>query len=142
MENLTKQGTCLCGKVKFAAKLKNQQVAACHCSICRKINAGPIFAVTIQPDLKILQGEEYVSCYESSQWAYRQFCSYCGTYLYTRMQAENQEMYLNAELLELKEGESLEFLTEIFYDDKPNYYEFSNHTLKLAGYSKNKFEDQ
>lgn len=78
------QGQCLCGAVKFTAELSDQ-IAACHCSQCRRwTGGGPLYSVRAQ-DLRI-EGDENISAYRHSAHGERCFCKICGTTLWWRMQ--------------------------------------------------------
>ncbi|GFH42150.1 hypothetical protein Hs30E_07010 [Lactococcus hodotermopsidis] len=60
----------------------------------------------------------------------RAFCQFCGTYLFYQNKNENA-IYLNAELFD-EFSHNAQLISHIFYDDKPDYYDFTNHCQKLT----------
>jgi len=120
-------GHCLCGKIKIHAKQMNPALSACHCGMCRKWSAGPYFAVDCGTDVNI-DGQEHLGIYHSSEWGDRAFCKHCGTTLFYHLKPTNH-YYVSAELFDDK---TLIFTQQIFIEDKPDYYEFANHTRKMT----------
>lgn len=127
METVT--GRCLCGAVELGAKPKFSSMGACHCSMCRKWSGGPLLAVDCGTDVSI-SGKEYVSVYNSSEWAERCFCSRCGTHLFYRLKAMGK--YIVPVGLFDAEAE-VNFHHQIFIDEKPSYYDFANQTENMSG---------
>ena len=85
--------------------------------------------VSCESDVTI-DGEEFVSIYDSSAWAERGFCSKCGTHLFYRLKESRQHM-VPVGLLE--DDERLTFESQVFIDAKPSFYEFSNKTEDMTG---------
>lgn len=77
-----------------------------------------------------IDGEEFVSVYDSSKWAERGFCSQCGTHLFYRLKDGRQHM-VPVGLLD--DDERLVFENQVFIDSKPGFYEFSNKTQDMTG---------
>ena len=127
--SLAARGQCLCGKVEVHVPSTTSKVAACHCNMCRKWSGGPLLGVDCENAIDIV-GEEYVSVYESSEWAERAFCSQCGTHLFYKLKKDNHYSVpaglFNADV-------ELKFNLQIFTDEKPGYYEFSNKTMNMTG---------
>ena len=122
------KGSCLCGNIQLQASTMKTNLGVCHCGMCRKWSAGPFLAVDCGTDLKI-EGEEYLEVYSSSDWAERGFCKVCGTHLFYRLK-ENKQHIVSSEIFNEKE---LHFDHQIFIDDKPGYYDFSNDTKNMTG---------
>jgi hypothetical protein len=122
------KATCLCGKIRIEAK-SIKSVGACHCRMCRRWTGGPWLAVDCGSDVTI-EGKELIGIYDSSQWAERAFCKNCGSNLFYRLK-HNQQVILSAGLLESEEG--LTFDHQVFVDEKPAYYDFSNQTENMTG---------
>lgn len=86
-----------------------------------------MFAVHCGADVQFSGAEP--KAYRSSEWAERGFCSRCGTHLFYHLLPSN-EYILPAGLFQDQE---FQLTSEIFIDEKPNYYEMKNMTEKLTG---------
>lgn len=123
------KGSCLCGAVKLEAKSMSTDVGACHCNMCRKWGGGPLLTVDCNDSVQI-SGSENVATFASSEWAERGFCSKCGTHLFYRLKQSNQYM-IPVGLFEA--DVKLNFDHQIFVEEKPEYYSFSNKTKDMTG---------
>jgi hypothetical protein len=121
-------GGCLCGAVRFTTVRQNRDVAACHCSMCRRWTAGPFLVVDCGTTFKV-EDQSNLGTYRSSDWAERGFCKSCGTPLFYRLIAKDS-YFVSAEALDDRNGYVLS--NEIFIDEKPAYYEFANKTHKMT----------
>lgn len=128
-EHKHQTGKCLCGEVKITITAEHTDVGTCHCDMCRRWGSGPFMALHVGKDIEI-EGEENITAYNSSEWAERAFCNKCGTNLYYRLKG-NGEYMLSVGLLEDQNG--LNFINQIFVDEKPDFYDFSNDTNKMTG---------
>lgn len=122
------RGHCLCGKVKFIANNMNNSVGVCHCSMCRRWTGGPIMAVSCGTDV-VFEGEDAIKVYSSSDWAERGFCADCGSNLFYRLKGSG-EHFMAAGLFE--NDEDFVFESQVFIDEKPKYYCFSNETSNMT----------
>lgn len=121
-------GTCLCGSVNVSVELDKTTFDACHCSMCRRWGGGP--ALTIDGGKNIsFTGKEFITVYNSSDWAERGFCKNCGTHLFYRLKNSD---YCNFPLGLLKDTEHFKFHMQIFIDNKPQNYEFANQTETMT----------
>lgn len=123
-----RSGSCHCGKVVIKAKAVSSHVGVCHCETCRTWSAGPFFSVDCGQAVEI-EGRESLGIYESSEWAHRGFCCDCGSNLFYFLKPAAQyivssEIFKNADFI---------FDHEVFVDEKPRYYDFSNQTKKMTG---------
>lgn len=75
-------GSCLCGKVKFKIDGLLQNIANCHCSMCRKFHGAAFGTYGTAVSLNWVSGEELIKIYKSSEKAERGFCSNCGSSIY------------------------------------------------------------
>jgi len=124
-----KTGQCLCGAVKFKATPKNTDVGVCHCAMCRRGTAGPYFAVDCGDTLQI-EDEKNLTVYNSSEWAERAFCNKCGSPLVWRTKDRKTNIVsINA----FDDIGELRLDHEVFIDEKPGYYAFSEKTQQLTG---------
>lgn len=123
-----KKATCLCGKVTISVEELQQDVIACHCSMCRKWGSGPFLSVSAGNSSNIeIAPEELVTRYKSSEWAERGFCSNCGSNLfYYLIPTDSYDIPIDL----FDDEKEVCLKTEIFYDQKPRYYDFVNDTVK------------
>lgn len=121
-------GTCLCGAVTISSPAVSHSAGACHCNMCRKWGGGPLMAV----DCKALEieGAEHVSVFDSSAWAERGFCSRCGTHLFYHLK-QNDQYIVPAGLF--SDDIPFGFDHQVFVDERPAWYEFSNETRDMTG---------
>ncbi|QIQ21946.1 GFA family protein [Zophobihabitans entericus] len=118
------KGSCLCGKVAITVTLNNTGLHACHCNTCRKWGGGPLFGY-FHEGLIALKGKEYVSTYNSSDWAERSFCKHCGSHLLYKI--KGQDIYsISAWILD--DVENIHFDSQVFIDKKPAYYSLADKT--------------
>lgn len=123
------QGQCLCGAVKVNAASVDTGVGACHCSMCRQWGGGPFLAVDAGSEVE-LSGNEHIGVFNSSEWAERGFCKECGTHLFYRLK-QNQQHIMPIGLF--GETEQLVLDHQVFIDEKPEYYCFSQNTKDITG---------
>jgi hypothetical protein len=97
--------------------------------MCRKWGGGPLLAVDCGSDVTF-EGEQNVAVFDSSLWAERGFCSQCGTHLFYRVKQKNQYI-MPAGLFD--DVPELTMDHQIFIDEKPDYYCFSNETENMTG---------
>ena len=124
-------GKCLCGTVELEIELANDisEIAACHCSMCRNWLGGPMLAID-SGVLGSIKNESSITRYQSSEWAERGFCSKCGTSLFYYLKPADQ-YHFPVGLLE--DELQFKFSHQIFIDEKPEYYSFSNETENMTG---------
>ena len=124
-----RKGSCLCGTVRIAIKATNNNVGACHCSMCRKWGGAPLLATDCGSDV-YFEGSDNISVFSSSAWAERGFCSNCGSHLFYRLKKEG---HYAVPIGLLDEGEQWVLDQQIFIDEKPSFYSFANQTKNLTG---------
>ena len=130
MESGTKhRGTCLCGAVRVVAQTKSNSIGACHCVMCRKWGGGPLFAAECESDVNF-EGAEYISTFDSSDWAERGFCQKCGTHLFYRLK---QEGHYAVPVGLFEDSDPWQLTEQIFIDQKPSFYSFAESTKELTG---------
>ncbi len=129
MGGVVHKGHCLCGAVTFTVVPVNSEIGACHCSTCRHWTAGPYMAIDCGSSFNT-DSDESLGVYDSSEWAERGFCRQCGTSLFYRLKDGGQS-YVSVEAIEDLQGISL--AEEVFIDEKPDYYGFSQATKQMTG---------
>jgi hypothetical protein len=122
---------CLCGSVELEIELPSPEteIAACHCSMCRTWLGGPMLAID-SGILTSVSDESSITRFQSSEWAERGFCNKCGTSLFYYLKPADQ-YHFPVGLLD--SGLQIKFSHQIFIDEKPDYYSFSNETQNMTG---------
>jgi len=128
-EMARENASCLCGSVRITAKNRDNNVGSCHCNMCKKWSGGPIMAVNCGSEVHF-EGEENITIFSSSDWAERGFCNKCGSHLFYRLKANNLHM-ISAGLFENRK--EFVFDRQVFFDEKPDFYNFSNETNNMTG---------
>lgn len=83
-EEVTYEGRCFCGAVKFTVRAPTLWCAHCHCSMCQRIHgAGVVTWVGCEQDAVAVDAE-HLRWYSSSAGAQRGACNCCGTHLFFR----------------------------------------------------------
>lgn len=122
-------GSCLCGSVRVQVEKMGKEVGACHCDMCRKWGGGPLIATDCGTAVRF-EGVEHISVFDSSKWAERGFCSQCGSHLFYRIKQSGRHV-IPVGLLET--GQDLVLTHQVFIDEKPSFYHFSNETREMTG---------
>lgn len=84
LENEKREGSCLCGTVRFAIELPAIVCAHCHCSMCRRAHGAAFvtWVVVMKEQFEVLSGANRLVHYTSSKGATRSFCGVCGSSLF------------------------------------------------------------
>ena len=74
-------GGCHCGSLRYQFEVPLEDIAHCHCSICRRTSGGTVMTwVTVPLDsFRWLAGSP--AAYDSGPTCVRYFCSNCGAHL-------------------------------------------------------------
>jgi len=74
--------------------------------------------------------QQYLSVFNSSEWAERGFRSVCGTFIFWRTKDYS---FANINVFTLEElPDDLDFNLEIYVDHQPAFYLFNNQTQKMT----------
>ena len=119
---------CLCSAVEFDVDKSCVEVSSCHCNMCRNWSGAPMMSIHAQGDINFF-GEENIGIYQSSDWAERGFCKICGTSLFYRI--DGPQYYIPVGLF--ADQTDFTMKSQIFIDEKPEFYDFANETPKLTG---------
>lgn len=123
-----RRGACLCGAVGFSADLKALEVGTCHCSMCRKWSGGVFMAV--ECNSVEFDADAPFGVYRSSEWGERCFCTKCGSSLLWR---SVDGAHFAVSLQAFEKPEEFKFVSQIFIDEKPANYSFSEATQNMTG---------
>src|SRR3954454_18863366 len=85
-------GGCLCGGVRWELSEPPLGASYCHCTRCqRRTGTGGSANARIAPgSLRIVQGEDLVRSYEPPDGSPKDFCSGCGSALWSRDRATGE----------------------------------------------------
>lgn len=81
-------------------------------------------------DSVVFDAQNDFELYRSSQWGERGFCRKCGTPLMWQLHGKNEA---SVSLTAFDDIDDVAFTSEIFIDEKPDIYAFSNATKKMTG---------
>lgn len=124
-----REGGCLCGAVRFRAQVLTNEVGVCHCHMCQKWSGGISMMVAVDPQL-VETGIKKISAYPSSEWGERLYCADCGSSLGWRMR-DGSSTNLSPAVFDDVDGFVL--ATEIYIDEKPEFYDLDNKARKVTG---------
>ncbi|MCY3826104.1 MAG: GFA family protein [Candidatus Dadabacteria bacterium] len=113
-------GGCLCGGVRYKTTGPLRSVIACHCTQCRK-TSGHHTAMTSVPRANlILESDETLVWFKSSDIARRGFCGRCGGNLFWEPVGEDR-VSIAAGTLDGATGLTIE--SHIYTEDAGDYYD-------------------
>lgn len=118
-----RQARCLCGAVRVTIRGDLDDIAACHCSQCRRWSGHVWAAVPVPDDRLEIEGADHVRWFRSSDEAERGFCNTCGSSMFWRGFGRG-ETDVAVGCLELPTG--LHLQRHIWVGDKGDYYEIAD----------------
>ncbi|MEO6173223.1 MAG: GFA family protein [Arenimonas sp.] len=89
-------GNCLCGAIRFTAKLPSRWVAHCHCTMCQQ-TGGSAFITWVgleEQRCQIHDPQNQLQWYQSSDEAQRGFCKRCGSTLFFKSSRWPDEIHV------------------------------------------------
>lgn len=115
---LMKNGTCLCGEIKFEIEGEIRWGGACHCRMCQRQSAGAfqVWAAFNANDLKVISGT--VKNYKSSANVIRSSCSTCSSHLFFKYIDNDKDIYVSAMALD---GADIKPETHIWWTSKQEW---------------------
>jgi len=128
----TRTGGCLCGAVRFEARLEGTDLGACHCGMCRRWSGAATVSLPVKADAMRIDGEDAVRAYRSSDWAERCFCGICGSSLWYRVTLPGgpHDYIISAGLMD--DLSRLHLAHEIHIDRKPDAWAFAGAHARLT----------
>ncbi|MEM8754808.1 MAG: GFA family protein [Pseudomonadota bacterium] len=126
-------GKCACGAVRYTIDKDAADVGPCHCDTCRAWTGGVFMGLQAGKGEAVIEGEENLTIWKSSDWAERAFCSKCGSNMFYRLTipGPNQgEFHFGAGTLDDWSG--LNFAGEIYIDKKPGLYAFAGEHPRMT----------
>lgn len=77
----THTGGCHCGRLRYAFAAPLQDIAHCHCAICRRTTGGIVTTWLTLPLASFRWTQGSAAAYASSTSCLRYFCAHCGCHL-------------------------------------------------------------
>lgn len=75
----TMEGGCQCGRVRYKARIADDEAYLCHCRMCQRATGGVSIAFKNVRKVDVDWRGEEPDWYQSSPIAARPFCARCGT---------------------------------------------------------------
>ncbi|MBW2280978.1 MAG: GFA family protein [Deltaproteobacteria bacterium] len=128
-------GTCLCGAVAFSVRLPTLFCVHCHCSMCRRSH-GAAFVTWIgvpRSQFDIVQGEDALLRYDSSEHGWRSFCGRCGSSLFCENQSHPDQV--DIVLANIRGSFAPAPQAHIFWDDRASWTVVADDLPRLGGKS-------
>ncbi len=134
MSEHLREGGCLCGAVRYRARLACATFGACHCDDCRRWTGGALMTVRTEPGDVRFESAERLGVYRSSEWAERGFCTVCGSCLFYRITLTEGphagSLHLAVGTLDDRSGLTLD--EELFADRPGPAYAFVGEHRRLS----------
>lgn len=120
------KGSCICKKVTFEVQGEQPTLHTCHCSICRK-GSGHIGAGTdVSREKLTIHDEENITWFQSSDWARRGFCKFCGSNLFFDPIDREKVKWTGISMGAFDGLTNTKITKHIFVKDKGDYYEIKD----------------
>lgn len=96
MEPPVSRGSCLCGAVRFSAKLLSKWVAHCHCTRCQRAHGAAFitWAGFEAPQVDVADPEGLLRWHVAAEGGSRGFCSRCGSPMFFRSERWPGELHI------------------------------------------------
>jgi hypothetical protein len=110
------EGGCLCGAIRYRADGDPYSVVHCHCSLCRRAAGAPMVTWASFNTNQVGITEGAPKRYQSSDIAWRSFCSDCGTQI--TFQFKDRPDSIDLTLASFDHPEEIQPLRHIFEGDR------------------------
>lgn len=98
-KQVTYQGSCHCGAIRYEVDTDFPELTTCDCSICKRKNA--LMVKVHESEFRLLSGEDHLSEYQfHSYTAKHYFCKVCGIYPFHRKRVTPDFLGINVFCLE------------------------------------------
>ena len=136
-EDMTTQGGCLCGAVRFKINGKLRPIINCHCGQCLHTHGHYAAYSAVEKNNIQFVSDSGLKWFRSSNEARRGFCQECGASLFWERLGENK-LSVAAGMLDSVQG--IKTIGHIFIADKADYYEIDDDLPKYTQSSKGELE--
>ena len=127
-------GTCLCGSVRITVQGSlEHQPEACHCTQCRKHSGSFLTGVNVRRSALVVEGEDHVGWFRSSEKVERGFCTTCGSTLFWKPDIAGYEWTSVA--MGLFDGSTgAQLAKHTFVAEKGDYYDIADGVPQQSGF--------
>lgn len=123
-------GRCACGAVRFHLTTAPRDVVACHCQSCRRWSGYHWAATHVAREALVIDNDDTLAWWVSSEIAERGFCRHCGSSLfYRRHDADRVSVAPGA----LTAPTGLETTAHICVDEAGDYYAIAPSAARYSG---------
>ncbi len=129
-------GSCLCGKITFAADKFLPRVGHCHCKMCQKFH-GAAFSTFVEvklADFHWLTGHELLTEYQAENQSVRKFCRNCGSSLVFESKYNRADQTLEIALASFDQHQQVKPDAHIYVQSKVQWFELNDNLPKYLAY--------
>lgn len=118
------QGGCLCGGCRYDFEDDGDDVAHCHCSMCRRASGGTLITwITVaRSSFRWTHGQP--RDYQSSEHASRWFCPACGTQM---LFSDTRAASVDVTVASLDHPEAVSPTRHIWYSNRLRWLQVDDH---------------
>ncbi|TKB46354.1 GFA family protein [Thalassotalea mangrovi] len=100
------RGSCLCGNIHYQFTRFDNEIAHCHCRMCRKFHGAAFstFVPVARTDLTWKTGAKCLATYQASNGTKRQFCVNCGSSLTFQSANDNNTLEIALATLDMDDS--------------------------------------
>jgi hypothetical protein len=126
-------GACLCGEVRFSARLPSLFCGHCHCSICRRHHGAGFVTWFAVPSARfsIEAGEGSLKRFDSSEHGWRTFCGHCGSSLFC--ESTHHPDQVDIVLANMLDPIDRPPQAHVYYDDRADWVTVEDGLPRLGG---------
>ena len=120
------KGKCLCEGVQFSVSGSFGEVRYCHCSQCRRVT-GSAFSANAKVKnsaFTLHSGDELIKEFEHKPGIHRAFCSNCGSPVYSRLDADPDNIRIR--LGSFEEVEGVDVTGHVWVGSKASWYDIDD----------------
>ena len=135
MASQSVEGSCFCGRVRFAFDLPTEFCAHCHCSMCRRAHgAGYVTWIGVPvKGFRLTAGEPLLARYRSSDHGTRSFCATCGSTLFC--ESTHHPERIDIVLANVSGKIDRRPAAHVYFSDRADWVEANDGLPRLGGKS-------
>ena len=128
----TVAGSCLCRSVRFRVELPSLFCAHCHCTMCQRSHGAPFVTWFAVPRERfVLQADETLTRYRSSDHGTRSFCRRCGSTLFC--ESTHSPRHIDIVLANMEGAIDRRPECHVYYDSRAPWIDLSDALPRTGG---------